>query len=95
MCYYLAYKMLEMGNHEAPIYIEKTTENLCAFIATRKLNENYTITDTWDNLVLTTMGSFIDICPDSKLLIEKLHPTIIPFQTGEKEIPAVKIINET
>lgn len=94
MSYYLAHKKVGMGFHEQPLYFEATVENLCAFIATRKLSENFIITDAGDNLVLTTMGMFIDKCPDKQFLVEQLHPIIIPFQTGEKEIPTVIFKNE-
>lgn len=76
------------------IEIEGGTENLAAFIATRKFPSEYTITDGFDNLVLNTNGKMVLSCPDEQFLRDELLPILVPYQLGLEPIPDLKVIKQ-
>lgn len=53
-------------------------------------NENLTITDLFDTLVLTTFGNLLNNVPDKRLL-KKIHSPLIELQTGEKPIQIIDL----
>lgn len=78
------------GNYRDNIYLSPSTENICAFVAGLRPHENYKIDDCNLNIILTTLGNFLDKVPDQEYCVEELHPCIIPMQLGEVEIPEVE-----
>ncbi|SHH69059.1 DUF4406 domain-containing protein [Desulfosporosinus lacus] len=67
-----------------------TAENLAAYIATKGLEGDLTITNPLDQPFLTTYGTFIDRCSDFAFLEQQLKPVLIPLQTGEIEPPPIQ-----
>lgn len=83
---YLCHKNVD-GINKSVVAIEETDENLCAFVARIGVNERYIITDENKNMVLTTIGYFIDVCPNRELR-NRLEPVLMPYQQGE-DIPNI------
>lgn len=83
---YLCYKNVN-GVKKSVVAIEESDENLCAFIAWIRADENYIITDSDDNFILTTNSYFIDDCPN-KGLLNRLVPILEPYQQG-KNLPEI------
>ena len=53
------------------------------------------ITDIGDNFIVSsTVGGFIDRCPNQEYLVSKLHPAIIPLQLGDQEPVEIEFIND-
>lgn len=46
--------------------------------------EKIVLTDMFDRLILDTMGSFINNCPNQELC-KNIIPLLAPIQMGEKE----------
>lgn len=67
-----------------------TAENIAAYIATKGLQGDLTITTPLDKYFLTTYGPFIDKCSDFDFMEQKLKPVLIPMQMGEVEPPPVE-----
>ena len=65
-------------------WFERSPSNISNFIMQHNDAREIILTDTMDRLVLNTMGTFIDRCPDQKFLQEIL-PHLIPIQLGEAE----------
>lgn len=66
-------------------------EDLTHYIASTPANENLTVTDLFDTLVLTTVGNILNNVPDKRLL-KKIHSNLVALQTGEKTIRTVELI---
>lgn len=69
--------------------IESSPENIAAFIVNAPFNKDYALCDKSNRIVVTTMGQFADLIPDSKLR-EQVLKHLIPMQMGDAEIPKVK-----
>lgn len=65
-------------------WFEGTPENMASFLARFPAADKVILTDSLDNLVLNSFGSFIDTCPDKELLGQVLQ-YLIPMQMGEAE----------
>lgn len=75
-----------------------TPENIASFIGSRPFVNQMILTDPMDELIMNTIGNFIDRCPD-KVLLERVKETLIPIQLGEAEpqpffCPSVEEVNE-
>ena len=84
---YKVYKIEEGGNYQAPFSIDGSINSLSSFIASASFDSKYVITDIGDNVVATTIGNFLDQCPDKELLNELL-PTLI-----EKQMSGIKNVD--
>lgn len=94
----IAHKLDEVGSNLAIAYVEPsdggmreeyvfepTAENIANFIGKRMFSvRTITITDLLDQLIVNTIGGFLDRCPDRALCLE-IQQYIIPIQTGEVE----------
>lgn len=65
--------------------------DLVHYIAATPPNENLTITDIFDNLILTTYGFFLNNVPD-KQLVTKIQPQLIELQMGNSPIKEISLI---
>lgn len=66
---------------------EQTTENIANYVANLLPSDNIKLVETLtDNLVLTTMGNFIDYVPDKHWFTLTLSPIILPKQLGSSPI---------
>ena len=73
------------GYYDQKYYFDDTPENIANFITLNK-NNRCTITDGADTLILkSTIGGFIDVCPNQQYLIEELIPVLLPLQLGQKD----------
>lgn len=65
------------------LWFEGTPENIASFIALRPCVHHMILTDQLDGFVLSTIGNFIDTCPDQELCgcVKEL---LIPMQMGTK-----------
>lgn len=61
-----------------------TPENIASFIGSRPAVDQMILTDRMDELIMDTIGNFIDHCPD-KVLLEEVKNILIPIQLGEVE----------
>ncbi len=77
------YKYDYEGDYQESFSIEGSVENLASFIAGADLDSKYTITDIADQTVVTTIGSYLDYCPDTELLVE-LQPLLIRKQMSSE-----------
>ncbi|MFB8726126.1 hypothetical protein [Enterococcus casseliflavus] len=84
---YKVYKIEESGNYQAPFSIDGSIDSLSSFIANAPLDSKHVITDIGDNVVATTIGNFLDQCPDKHFLNELL-PTLI-----EKQMSGIKNVD--
>lgn len=65
------------------LWFEGTPENIASFIALRPCAHHIILTDRLDNFVLSTIGNFIDICPDQEFC-GHIKELLIPIQMGIK-----------
>jgi len=72
------------GNTCEEYWFQGTPENIAAFIARFPNADRMVLTDTMDELVLDTIGWYIDTCPDKRLL-EEVKKHLIPIQMGMAE----------
>lgn len=68
-------------------------DDLVHYIAGTPPVENLTITDEFDNLIISTIGNFLDRVTDKDLLC-KLQSELIPLQLGEKKIRIFELSKE-
>jgi hypothetical protein len=74
--------------------IQNNVEQIAAFIMKYQYAQKVLITDLLDTTELeTTYGSFIMYCRDQEFL-KAFLPTLVPYQTGEKEAPEFTPIDE-
>lgn len=85
----LGYIYGDNGLHNGAMRLKKSLKNIAAFIVQNQ--QDKVITDIADNLVVKTIGSFIDICPDKEFLSE-LMEELVPLQMSG-EIPEVQYCN--
>jgi len=69
------------GYHNGSVRLN-TMRELAKWISSSENDK--TVTDIGDQLVLKTFGSFIDICPDREFLTDLLK-ILAPYQLGEEE----------
>lgn len=60
--------------------VEADTETIAKIVANTLPFINLTITDKFDNLILTTRGNFLDNVPDQQWLQKELMPAINSLQ---------------
>ena len=65
------------------LWFEGTPENIASFIAQRPCAHHMILTDCLDRLILSTIGYFIDTCPDRELC-EHVKEFLFPMQMGMK-----------
>ena len=70
--------------YRSEYWFERSPSNIANFIMRHSNVREIILTDTMDNLILNTMGEFIDRCPDQALL-QQILPHLIPMQLGEAE----------
>lgn len=70
--------------YRSEYWFEHSPSNIANFIMQHSDAREIILTDTMDNLILNTMGEFIDRCPDQELL-QQILPQLIPMQMGEAE----------
>lgn len=76
--------------YRSEYWFEKSPTNIANFIMQHKDVQEIILTDTMENLVLNTIGEFIDRCSDQVLLLEiLLH--LIPMQLGEDEPQIISV----
>ena len=71
------------------LFIEPDAENVANFIMKHR-DVKVVITTELDLPYIEAEGGFVSMCVDKNFLLEELHPTIIPIQTGKKEIGEVR-----
>lgn len=76
---YVVYDMNEEDRHTGGKWIVGSLENLAAYIARIEDTHRCIVTDTGDNLILNTIGNYINRCNDKEML-EKLKAILIPLQ---------------
>lgn len=80
----LAYGYVYKGNQCMEYVFFSTPEHIAYFIGSRLDATKIIVTNAMDSLILSTIGCFIDRCPDQDLLRE-ITKTLIPIQIGEAE----------
>lgn len=70
--------------YRSEYWFERSPSNIANFIMQHRDAREIILTDTMDNLILNTMGEFIDRCPDQEFL-QQILPHLIPMQLGETE----------
>lgn len=70
------------------LWFDGTPENIASFIALRPCAHHMIMTDRLDNFILSTIGNFIDTCPDQQLC-HRIKEHLIPMQMGMKAPAAV------
>lgn len=89
-------KLIDVYNERTMEYIgsfEKTNTNILNYVAGLLPFECRRLVDAEsDNLVLTTIGDFLDYVPD-KIWLEEIRSSLIERQTGEVEIDNVKLFS--
>jgi adenosyl cobinamide kinase/adenosyl cobinamide phosphate guanylyltransferase len=70
--------------YRSEYWFEESPSNIANFIMQHADAREIILTDTMDNLILNTIGEFIDRCPDQELL-QQILPHIIPMQMGEAQ----------
>lgn len=73
------------GDQETEYLFQNTPENIANFIGSRPTVDQIILTDAMDWPILSTIGYFIDKCPDQALLAE-IKRTLVPIQTGQAEV---------
>lgn len=82
------------GQYKQEYYFDDTPENIANFITQNNSNA-CTITDEADNLILkSTVGGFVDVCPNQHYLQTKLIPVLIPLQLGDSEPVEIDFYND-
>ena len=80
----VAYGYVTEGGQYTQYVFHNTPENIANFIGSHPRASRIVVADAMDWLVLNTMGTFIDECPD-KTLLEQVKKVLIPIQMGEAE----------
>lgn len=70
------------GNQCTEYAFYNTSENIASFLSSRPKASRIVVTNSMDQLLLDTIGNFINRCPDQDLL-EEIKKTLIPIQTGK------------
>ncbi|HHJ5066862.1 TPA: hypothetical protein ACQK1M_002094 [Enterococcus hirae] len=72
---------------------ENTNQNIIDYVAGLLPFENRRLIDyTSDEIVLTTIGNFLNYVPD-QLWLEEIRPLLIAKQTGEVSIKKIKLFD--
>lgn len=72
---------------------ENTNQNIIDYVAELLPFENRRLIDySSDEIVLTTIGNFLNYVPD-QLWLEEIRPLLIAKQTGEVSTKKVKLFN--
>lgn len=80
------------GGNLQEFYISTTPENLANFLGSHYLDaEKMVVTDTADQLILDTIGGFVNNCPDQNLCRE-IIPYLAPIQMGEKDAEEILMV---
>ena len=72
------------GQSREVYWFDGSPENIASFLMNFPDADRMILTDQMDMLVLNTIGTFIDICPDKNQLAQILEH-LIPMQMGETE----------
>lgn len=80
----MVYGYVHKNSRRTQYIFQYTPENIASFLGSRPDASAIIVTDVADQLILRTVGNFIDECPD-KALLEKIKKYLIPIQTGEAE----------
>lgn len=70
--------------YRSEYWFEHSPSNIANFIMQQTGVREIIITDMGDDLILNTIGEFIDRCPDKELL-QQILPHLIPMQMHETE----------
>lgn len=81
----MVYAHVYCGDQETEYLFQNTPENIANFIGSRPMVDQIILTDAMDWPILSTIGYFIDKCPDQDLLAE-IKRTLVPIQTGQAEV---------
>ncbi|MGT4665809.1 hypothetical protein ACVTYA_13595 [Enterococcus hirae] len=88
--------LIDIYNERTLEYIgsfEKTDKNIINFVASMPPHKNIRLIEcSTDNLILTTIGNFLDYVPDQEWL-RKILPRLIEKQTANLPIEKVIIYN--
>ena len=85
----VGYVFNSQGHYNKKHYLNGDIDNITNFLMNYS-DYNCAVCDLADNLILTTScGGFIDQCPDQKLLVDTVLPSIVPKQNYE--VPIEKI----
>lgn len=80
------------GMYDKKYYFENTPSNIANFII-QNASSVCVVTDTADTLILnSTVGGFVDRCPNQRYLQEELLPVLIPLQMGNVELQEIEFI---
>lgn len=70
--------------------IVQTDENIANYVASLSPSQRVKLVElSTDNLILTTIGKFIDFVPNKQWFMQSLSPLILPKQLGETPIEPV------
>lgn len=73
--------------------IKNDTKEIANLVASASPCTNYVLVDTHtDNLILTTIGFFLNDVVNQDWLNSELLPKLIPLQTGEDDIEEVNFL---
>jgi hypothetical protein len=70
--------------YRSEYWFENTASNIANFIMHHTDAREIILTDVMDNLILNTIGEFIDRCPDQAQL-QQILPYLIPMQQRETQ----------
>lgn len=88
----IGYVFNEDGMYDKKYYFDDTPSNIANFIVQNSSNV-CVITDTADTLIVnSTVGGFVDRCPNQSYLQEELLPILIPLQMGDVEPQEIDFI---
>ncbi len=79
--------------YRSEYWFENSPSNIANFIMQHTDAREIILTDTMDNLILNTMGEFIDRCRDQALL-QQVLPHLIPMQCGERQPEDIPIATD-
>lgn len=88
----IGYVFNEDGMYDKKYYFENTSSNIANFIV-QNANNVCIVTDTADTLIVnSTVGGFVDQCPNQNYLQEELLPVLITLQMGDVEHREIEFI---
>lgn len=85
--YRLSNDEAKAGGYQEIRIVKDDIRHLAAFIATRDEDSRYIITDAYDNVVCSTIGSFLGDWFDSPGKYRSLLAVLQDFQLGRTKIP--------
>lgn len=79
--------------HRSEYWFDHSPTNIANFIMQHREAREIILTDTMDNLILNTIGEFIDRCKDEEVL-PKILEHLIPMQMGDAEPQEISVATD-